>query len=111
MERYKYMKIPLRWFPQDIIDQYKIMDLVEKDGFVYVEICKGMYGLQQASQIAFDRPVKLLKPHGYYPLQSKPEIFCHEMPPTKFAFCVDNFGIKYTNPSHAHHIVDALKKY
>ena len=44
---YAYRKIPLFWFPQDIIDQYKIMDLVEKDAFVYVNIYKGMYGLKQ----------------------------------------------------------------
>ena len=48
MTRSEYTKIPLRWFPQDIIDQYKIMDLVDRDGFVYVEIQKVMYGLRQA---------------------------------------------------------------
>ena len=42
MARYEYMKISLRWFPQDIMDKYKIMDLVDKDVFVYVNICKGM---------------------------------------------------------------------
>ena len=38
MARYEYIKVPLHWFPQDIIDQYKIMNLVDKDGFVYVKI-------------------------------------------------------------------------
>ena len=54
MARYEYMKIPLHWFHQDIIDQYKIMDLVEKDGFVYGDIRKGMYGLKKPAWIAFD---------------------------------------------------------
>ena len=45
MERYGYL-IPLHWFPQDIIDQYNTMYLVDKDGFVHVEIRKGMYGLK-----------------------------------------------------------------
>ena len=45
MARYEYMEIPLRWFPQDIIGQYKIMDLLDKNGFVYLEIRKGMCGL------------------------------------------------------------------
>ena len=94
MAHYEYMKIPMRWFPQDIIEQYKIMDLLDKDGFVYVDICKGMYGLKQAYHIAFDRLVKILKPHGYYPLRSHPGIWCHETLPTKFALCVDYFGIK-----------------
>ena len=42
MSRYEYMKFLLRYFPLDIIGQYKIMDLVDKYGFVYVKICKGM---------------------------------------------------------------------
>ena len=111
MARYEYMNIPLRWFPQDIIDQYKIMYLIDKDVFVYVKIRKGIYGLKQAACIAFDRLVKLMKPHGYYPIRSNPGIWCQETLPTKFALCVDNFGIKYTNPTHTHHLVDTLKKY
>ena len=111
MARYEYMNIPLRWFPQDIIDQYKIMDLVDKYGFLYVEIRQGVYGLNPAACIAFYRLVKLIKPHGYYPLLSNPGIWCHEMLPTKFAICVDDFSIKYTNPAHAPHLIDTLKKY
>ena len=67
MTRFEYKKIPLWWFPQDIIDQYKIMDLVDRDGFVYVEIQKVMYGLRQAYHIEFECLVTVLKPHGYYP--------------------------------------------
>ena len=109
MARYEYMKIPLRWFPQYIIDQYKIMDLVDKDGFVYVNICKGMYGLNQENCIGFDCLVKLLKPYEYYPLGPNPGIWCHEKLSTKSALCVDDLGKKYTNPDHACHIVDTLK--
>ena len=111
MARYEYMKIPLYWFPQYIIDQYKIMDFVDKEIFVYVNICKGVYGLNQVARIAFDRLVKLLKPYGHYPLRSNPGIFFHETLPTKFALCVDDFGIKYTNPVHVHYIFNTLKKY
>ena len=110
MARYEYMKIPLHWFHQDIIDQYKIMDLVEKDGFVYGDIRKGMYGLKKSACIASECLSKLLKYHGYYPLHSKPSIWCHETIPTKFTLSMEDFGIQYTNPDHAHHIVDTLKK-
>jgi len=59
MENFKYMKIPLWWFPQDVIDQYGIMSIVEPDGFVYVEIRKrnvrpqtsGPYCIQSSSYI------------------------------------------------------------
>ena len=79
MVRYEYIKILLLWFPQDIIAQYKTMDLVDKDIFVYVEIRKGIYVLKQEDCLYFDCLVKLLKPHGYYPLRSNPDIWCHEM--------------------------------
>ena len=52
-----------------------------------------------------------MKLHGYYPLRSNPVILCYETLPTKFALCVENFGIKFTNTAHAHHLVDTLKKY
>jgi hypothetical protein len=31
--------------------------------------------------------------------------------PTVFALCVDDFGIKYNNIEHAHHLINTLKKY
>ena len=46
MARYEYMNIILHCFPQDIIDKYKIMDLVDKEGLVYVDTRKGMSGLK-----------------------------------------------------------------
>ena len=86
-----------------------IMDLVDKDGFFHVKIRKGVYILKQAARISFDRLVELLKPHGYYPLSSNPGIWCHEMLSTKFTLCVDDFGMKCTNPDHAPHLVDTIK--
>ena len=33
MSHFEYMEILMRWFPQDIINQYIIMYLVDKDSF------------------------------------------------------------------------------
>ena len=68
-----------------------------------------MYGLKQASHIAFDRIEKVWKPNGYDPLRSNPGIWFQQTVPTKCTLCVDNFGIKYTNTDHAHHLVYTLK--
>ena len=87
------------------------MYLVEKDSFVYVDILKGVYGLKKAACIAFDCLVKVLNPHGYYPLRSNPGIWRHKTLPSKFALGVNDFGIKYTNPAHNHHIINTLQKY
>ena len=70
MSRFEYMKILLQWFSQYVVDQYNIIDFLNKDGFFYANIRKVVYGLKQAACIDFDRLGKVLKPHGYCPLPS-----------------------------------------
>ena len=48
----EYMKLNLHIIPQEIIDEYSIHDLVDKGGWVYLNIVKGMYRLKQAEIIA-----------------------------------------------------------
>jgi hypothetical protein len=38
MERYKYIRLWLAILPQEIIDQYKLNNIVDADGWVYVKI-------------------------------------------------------------------------
>ena len=87
------------------------MDLVDTDGFVYVNIKKGMYGINQLNRISFVCLVKLLNPYGYCRLCSNPIIWCHKTLPTTFTLFVDKFVIKYTNSDHDHHLVNTLQKY
>ena len=51
MERFEYMKVKLDIIPQEIIDQYDLIRIAW-DGWVYIEIQKGMYGLPQAGILA-----------------------------------------------------------
>ena len=44
MKRYEYMKLKLDIIPEEIVLQYKLRE-VASDGWVYLEIRKGMYGL------------------------------------------------------------------
>jgi hypothetical protein len=111
MDRYEYMKIPIRWIPPKIIDQYHLLNLVDDTGYVYVEIRKGMYGLKQATRIAYDRLVMLMAPHGYHPIRHSPGLWKHTSRPAVFALCVDDFGIQYSDITDAHHLVTTLKKY
>ena len=53
MLRPEYMKVPLKYFSQDIQDKYKLQDLVHSDGHVYTRINKGMHGLKQADVLAY----------------------------------------------------------
>ena len=53
MARFEYIRIPIWLLTKVIIDQYKLKPLFH-NGFVYVEIRKGMYGLPQAGRLAND---------------------------------------------------------
>jgi hypothetical protein len=47
LPRFEYMKMLLSRFPEEIIQKYNLNALAV-DGWVYIEIRKGMYGLKQA---------------------------------------------------------------
>jgi hypothetical protein len=63
MKRYKYMRLPLTVIPPVIIVQYNLLPLVH-DGYVYMEIRKGMYGLPQTGILANKKLTKHLAPYG-----------------------------------------------
>ena len=52
MERPEYTRMNIKNFPKDVIDHYKLMDLVDAKGNLYVKCVKGMYGLPHAGIIA-----------------------------------------------------------
>jgi hypothetical protein len=63
MQRKEYMHIPISSIPPSIIKQYHLLDLVY-NGFVLVEIFRGMYGLPQAGILAYDQLIRHLSTHG-----------------------------------------------
>ena len=109
MESPEFMRLPFKWFPQDIIEKYNLSKLVTKDGFIYIKIKRGMYGLRQAAILAYKQLVKNLEPYGYYPIPHTIGMWAHKTRRTKFCLCVDDFGIKYYNKEDAYHLLDALR--
>ena len=55
MTNYEYIRMHISIFPQHIIDHYNLNNIATKDGFVYMEIRKGMYGLPQAGKLAHEK--------------------------------------------------------
>jgi hypothetical protein len=51
LPQFEYMKMLLSCFPEEIIQKYNLNALAV-DGWVYIEIRKGMYGLKQAGLLA-----------------------------------------------------------
>jgi hypothetical protein len=66
LSRFEYMKMLLSRFPKEIIQKYNLNALAI-DGWVYIEIRKGMYGLKQAELLANQLLHTRLAPFGYYP--------------------------------------------
>ncbi len=51
MARYTYMQLKILKMPDDVIEYYKLCNIITPDGHIYCEIQKGMYGLPQAGII------------------------------------------------------------
>jgi hypothetical protein len=51
LPRFEYMKMLLSRFPEDIVEKYNLNALAV-DGWVHIEIRKGMYGLKQAGLLS-----------------------------------------------------------
>ena len=60
LKRMEYIKIELTDIPQEVIQEYKLKDMSSKDGSIYMEVSKGMYGLPQAGIMANKKLEKIL---------------------------------------------------
>ena len=59
------MKIPTKYFPQDIITKYNLEQLVDSREYIDIKINKGMYDLKQAVILAFQKLAEILEKVGY----------------------------------------------
>jgi hypothetical protein len=101
------MKMLISRFPEEIIQKYNLNDLAV-DGWFYIEIRKGMYGLKQAGILANQLLQTRLVPCGYYPARHAPVLWLHKTQPISFTLVVDDFAVKYVGKQHAEHLRNAL---
>lgn len=104
------MKVPYKYFPQDIKDGYNLHQLKHTDGYMYVQINKGMYGLKQAALLAYKLLSTLLCNARYFPLLNTSGMWKYTSLKTVFCLCVDNFGVKYYNKEDLLHLKYAIGK-
>jgi hypothetical protein len=110
MARYKYMRLPITIIPQEIIDEYNLLDIVH-NGFIYMEIRRGMYGLPQAGIIANQLLTERLAPQGYYQCRQTPGLRRHKWRPVLFSLVMDDFGVKYVGKQHVDHLNAAIEQH
>jgi hypothetical protein len=87
MPIYEYMRMPLERFPPDVIDKYNL-DAILVDGWVYIEIKKGMYGLKHSGLLANQQLQIHVSPHGYFPARHIPGLWLHKTRPVIFSLIV-----------------------
>ena len=102
------MNLNIHIIPQEIIDKYALRKIVHDNGWVYLEIVKGMYGSKQAGIIANIELTKHLENFGYHPVRHTPGLWKHNTRVTIFTLVVDDFEIKYASKQDADHLLQAL---
>jgi hypothetical protein len=107
LPRFENMKMLLSRFPEEIVQNYNLNALAV-DGWVYIEIRKGMYGLKQAGLLANQLLQTRLAPFGYYPARLTPGLWLHKIRSISFTLVVDDFAVRYVGKQHAEHLWDAL---
>jgi hypothetical protein len=87
----EYMRLRLNIIPEEIIVKYNLRDLVDEDGWVYIKIRKGMYGLPQAGIIAKNQLLeKQLSEKGCYQCQHTRGLWRHVWCSIVFCLAVDD---------------------
>ena len=109
MARYKYMKLALTCIPNEIIDQYSLCTL-SSDGWVYLDIRKGILGFKQSGRIANGRIKSHLAHFGFAPVPITPALWKHTTKPIIFSLVIDDFGVKYIGKENANQIIQYLQK-
>jgi hypothetical protein len=94
LPRYEYTRLPLAIIPDEVIQKYNLTDKAV-EGWVYLEIRQGMYGLKQAGLLANQLIQQRLEPYGYYPARHTPGLWLHKTRPLSFTLIVDDFAVKY----------------
>jgi hypothetical protein len=109
LDRFEYMKMPLSLFPSWMREQYNL-EKHAKNGFVYIELRRAVWGLPQAGILANKLLHKRLLPHGYYECKHTPGLWRHLTRPISFTLVVNDFGVKYVGQEHVDHLINASRE-
>ncbi|KAL7481030.1 hypothetical protein ACHAW6_006706, partial [Cyclotella cf. meneghiniana] len=111
LKRFEYVRMHLSDFPEDVIKQYNLTDLANKDGMVFVEIRRGMYGLPQAGLLAQELLEQRLIKNGYFQSTRTPRLWTHKWLAVQFTLVVNDFGIKYMGEDNLQHLSSILREH
>ena len=91
----EYMRIHSKIISPDIQELYSIDSLIDENGYLYIKIVGGMYGIKQTDVISYNQLFKYMYKHGYYPIPFTTGLWAHYTRRTKCCLHVDDFSVKY----------------
>jgi hypothetical protein len=111
LKRPEYIRVKIDDIPEEIINEYNLQKIANKQGMVCIEVTKGMYGLPQAGLLANELLEQRLNKHGYFQSKLVPGLWKHTKRPITFTLVVDDFGVKYVGKEHAEHLMTVLQEH
>ena len=106
----EYMRIHYSQIPQAARDHYNLDSIVDNDGYIYVRIDGGMYGLKQVGRIANVALVEQLCTKDFYECTHTPGLFRHSTRDIFFCLIVDDFCVSYADKADVQFLVDCLEE-
>jgi len=103
LKRTEYIRMKIDDLSEEIINDYKLREKVNRQGMVCIKITKGVYGLPQAGLLAKELLEQRLNKHGYFQSKLVPGLWKHTTRPILFTLVVDDFGVKCVGKEHVQH--------
>ena len=111
MDRPEFLRTKIENFPDDVIEQRKLNDIVDAKGFVVIRIKRSMYSLPYGGIIAQKLLEERVEKHGYRQSNQTPGFWKHGTHPISFTLIVDDFGVKYMKKEHDDHLIGVLEEF
>ena len=105
----EYTRMKLTDLPKHIQQKYNLQALA-KNGYVYLEIKRSIYGLSQVAKLENKYQQEKLRPHRYYEVSHTLGLWKHISCPIDFSLVVYDFGVHYVGEDNACHLIDSLKE-
>ena len=109
MPKHEYYNISFGLIPQDTIYKYDLADN-KINGFLYVRVEQGMYGLVQAVITSHTGLREHICPFVYDPAPIMSGLWFQNKKGIIFTLVVENFGIRYQRREDAQDLINALQE-
>ena len=110
LKRPEFIRISINDIAEEIIIEYKLREIADSKGMVYIQANRGMYGLPQSGLLANELLKKRLNKRDYHQSKLVPELWSHKCCPVHFTLVIDNYGVKCVGKEHALHLKQTLEE-